>query len=437
MIVHILPPASGFPAVNYNTEKVDKGKGELMLVANFGMLQGLQHLRPEDYKLHLAMVSATNKRVIYPQMHALISAKGKEYDKDTLTGIAEQWLEHMGYGKQPYLIIYHKDTDNNHVHIVTTRIDAAGKKISDSFEKIRAVEQLNKLVGLDEKLTGKNELTAALTYNFATRPQFMMILESRGYRLKEADGYLQLIKFGKIQGKVDLKLVAQRMAEHLPANSRKAQLTAIFHKYAGSHSTALVKGRSGFSSDFSALLKEKFGIDLLFHASNDKPAYGYSVIDHAGRQVFKGSEIVPLKELLAISAAINTKNDSHSSYDATAPGEDLTSKQVKYYAAILKASLYNYTDLVQGLQHQGLVIIQNGEDYLLHDPGAGIYINTVDLLNERAHDYMASKFSDSSCSDEPGHRYHPHFSGISLASDKDDEAVNGRRRRKKVRSNTR
>ena len=119
MIVHILPPAGGFPAVSYNTDKVDANKGELMKVANFGALQGLMNVRPEDYKNHLAMVSAMNKHVKRPQFHVVISAEGRSYDKHELTAIGEEWLAQMGYEKQPSLIIFHKDTANNHVHLVT------------------------------------------------------------------------------------------------------------------------------------------------------------------------------------------------------------------------------------------------------------------------------------------------------------------------------
>jgi len=56
-------PNGHFPAIKYNTGKMDKNKGELMKVMNFGPLQGLSHLRPQDYKNYLKMVSALNKAV--------------------------------------------------------------------------------------------------------------------------------------------------------------------------------------------------------------------------------------------------------------------------------------------------------------------------------------------------------------------------------------
>ena len=46
-------------------------------------------------------------------------------------------------------------------------------------------------------------------------------------------------------------------------------------------------------------MKEKFGVELIFHRANGhETSYGYTVIDHATKQVFKGSDILKLSELL-------------------------------------------------------------------------------------------------------------------------------------------
>src|SRR5690349_546794 len=110
MIVKILSSSASFDGVNYNTDKVDKNKGELMAVRNFGALQGIANLRPEDYKNYRKRVSATNKAVRKPQFHAEISAQGRTYDKHQLTGIAIARRLNMAYGDQSYLIVFHKDT---------------------------------------------------------------------------------------------------------------------------------------------------------------------------------------------------------------------------------------------------------------------------------------------------------------------------------------
>ena len=426
-----------FPGVSYNSNKIDKSKGELMKVANFGPLQGLQQLRPEDYRNYLKMVSATNKAVKYPQFHAVVSAKGREYDKQNLAVIAEQWLTAMGYGEQPYLLVYHKDTSHNHIHVVSTRVNKQGKKINDGFERIRAVQQMNMILGIDEKHTAKADIAKAMAYQFGTKAQFMMILESRGYTVQMEDSKLIVIKFGKRQREVELTAIEKGIKNYNPNEQRKLQLTAIFHKYAAGFDTELVKKQGVYTSDFSALLKEKFGIDLLFHASGDKPPYGYTVIDHAEKTVFKGGEIMSLKELLMLR-----KNNSYQQESAAFAGEqpqaeqEISEQQRGYYAAILRAALYNYPDLLQGLHHQGLTVSLRGEDFYLGDPGTGTYINTEDLPNEKDHREMVRQFAQYAEIDEELYRQHVYIPEPYIAPDVDDEAINGRNRRRKRQART-
>ncbi|RVT99727.1 hypothetical protein EOD41_14885 [Mucilaginibacter limnophilus] len=290
MIVRILSSAATFNGVSYNTGKIGRGKGELMKVANFGAFQALSTLRPEDYKHYLKMHSARNKRVSAPQFHAVISSKGKTYSAAELAGIATQWLAEMGYAQQPYLIVYHNDTDNNHVHIVSTRVTADGRKISSAYEHMRAVRSLNRVIGLNEKQTVSSELHKALAYRFSTKAQFALLLERKGYVVKTIADQLSLIKFGSVQERVPVDIVEKRLSAY--DKVRAAQLTAIFHKLL----------RAG-GENFTEKLHSQFGIELIYHAKDGKPAYGYTVIDHARRAVFKGSEIMPLKMLLSVLSA--------------------------------------------------------------------------------------------------------------------------------------
>jgi hypothetical protein len=433
MIVHILPPATGFPAVSYNSDKVDRNKGELMAVSGFGMLRGFRQLRPEDYKHHLAMVSATNKQVKRPQFHAVISAEGKTSDKNVLTAIGEEWLSAMGYSNQPYLIIFHKDTANNHIHLVTSRVAANGKKISDSFEKIRAVSELNRILGVDAKRDAQSAITAALAFNFGTEAQFRLILESKGYILREKSGAYQIIRFGKLLGSIDRESVMMRSNQTLTDEKRRLQLKALFHKYAAVYATELKKGRKDYSSDFSLFLKNSFGVELSFHASGDKPPYGYTVVDHACNNVFKGSEIMPLKVLLGtFSPGLSLAHQGILS-------QEVNDQKSAYYAALLRAALHNYADLTQGLAHQGLVLYEDKGCIKLFDPSAGASMNTADLLVEEELRLLSDAFNDAQDKGIPLYHQQIQNPQISLSADIDDEAIHGRnrRRKKKARTNSR
>jgi hypothetical protein len=288
---------------------MDKNKGELMHVANFGALQGLTNLRPQDYINYLNAVSGQSKRIVFPQFHATISAKGRELSKKELTELAVKWLNGMGYGENPYMLVYHKDTANNHIHMVSTRIGPDGKKINDSYEKVRAYKVLNNLIGLNETNEAAKDISQALTYGFSSRAQFMMLLEVKGYALSLKDGHYQVFKFGKEQNSLPVEKVDQRIGDYQLKKERLQQLRVIVEKYRSDHSPELIPKKSklpgggegkvtGYTSELSDMLHQKFGLQIFFHAKDGKPPYGYTVIDHAQKAVYKGGELMPLAEFI-------------------------------------------------------------------------------------------------------------------------------------------
>jgi len=362
MIVKILDPSTTFKGVRYNTNKVDKDKGELMKVSGFGALQALQNLRPEDYVNYLEAQSTASKRTKHPQLHAVISCKGRSQNKQQLTAIAEQWLKGMGFGQQPYLLVFHKDTTNNHIHIVSTRVDREGKKINDSFEKIRAYEVLNRIVGVDEKQEIDKNIEKALSYGFSTRAQFMMLLEARGYSLKLSDGAYQISRYGKRQGTVPLEQVDAKIGTFDKDIDRLAQLRAVFSKYRSQYDPAIVhvpaplpgkrpSAPSGYTSAMAQMLSDKFGVQIIFHGKDGKPPYGYTVIDHSRKMVYKGKDLMPLAEFITpsedipeISAKAETKADraEQNEKEQKTPSEETAA----------------YTEHVQGTSEQWIPNIQ-------------------------------------------------------------------------------
>ena len=79
---------------------------------------------------------------------------------ETLMQIAREYMEALGYGKQPYIVFKHNDIAREHIHIVSLRIDSKGRKIDDRFEKRRSkqiTDALEKRFGLipSSKITEK------------------------------------------------------------------------------------------------------------------------------------------------------------------------------------------------------------------------------------------------------------------------------------------
>ena len=135
MIATILPSSTTFHAVDYNERKVSEGVAELLEMKGFDYL--IPPYTPDDLKDHLIKYSERNGHIKKPQFHLAISCRGDEYTYKQLLDIAHQYLKEMGYGEegQPVLIYAHHDTDNNHLHIVTSRVAPDGHKINDHHER--------------------------------------------------------------------------------------------------------------------------------------------------------------------------------------------------------------------------------------------------------------------------------------------------------------
>ena len=170
MIATILPSSSNFHAVAYNEKKVAAGVAHLLEMSNFGHVGVLSKPTPKELQDYLIAYSSRNSRIKKAQFHLAISCKGHEKSEEELLDFAHRYLAEMGYGNdgQPLLVYAHTDTDNTHIHIVTSRISPDGKKISDHHERVRSQAVLNKLVGKDVKAKTGEDLAASLSYSFST-----------------------------------------------------------------------------------------------------------------------------------------------------------------------------------------------------------------------------------------------------------------------------
>lgn len=131
MIQKISSGKSFYGLIEYNESKVRVGEAELLEL----------HYIPEGSTLQetLEFVSGQNLACKKNTFHVSLSFPPDEHPTDeTMLDIAHDFMEGMGYGEQPYGIYRHHDTDNDHIHIVSTRIDWQGKRIDDSYEKIKS-----------------------------------------------------------------------------------------------------------------------------------------------------------------------------------------------------------------------------------------------------------------------------------------------------------
>ena len=321
MIVKMMKPAgSSFPAVNYNDKKIKKEKGELTLMKNFPSFID-KDSNKHQVRNYLRAISIGNKKVLKPQFHAMISTKFREHSKEELTKIAENFMDEMGYGKQPFTVVFHADTDNNHVHIVSTRVDkTTGKKVNDSFEKLKSQEALNRALEKIYNLKPNEELEKLLNYKVSTLSQLEVLLERSGFVLienKNVENDFDILKNGVRQKTINGNNIK---FEKVKNDSRKYQIKAILIKYKDLHSNKVfkvedarksisifgdekansiqdLKKKIAFESELQNTMRKQFGIDIVFHHKDNHQPFGYTLIDHKSRKVYKGSEILAMNQL--------------------------------------------------------------------------------------------------------------------------------------------
>ena len=147
-------------ALGYNFKKVEKGEASVLLAAelyqnndgNYAMedvLADMQALIPKKCR--------TKKMVFHCSLNPHPDARLSD---EQLVQRAKEYMEALGYGKQPYIVFKHNDIAREHIHIVSLRVDCRGRKINDKFEKRRSkkiTDALERKFGLfpSSKVTDK------------------------------------------------------------------------------------------------------------------------------------------------------------------------------------------------------------------------------------------------------------------------------------------
>lgn len=304
-------PTASFGGIEYNEKKTPDGRSELLVAKNFGLLEMQESATKADYIFYMQKVAETNPRVKNTQFHAVLSCKGREATPEQLKEIAVQYLERMGYSKNPYLIYYHSDTANNHVHMVSTRVDKFGVKVPDSMERVRSQDAIRQILAINPINAFNADIAKAFEYNVTSDAQLRLVLEKMGYSVTPGDKSVKLFKYGKLQGEYNIADVQNRIASSKIDDSRIDQIKALVHKYKGVKDAGLIwqglplpgglasKTEGKLSSPLSDFLHKSFGIEMVFHNKGGKSPYGYTIIDHSYKQVLKGSQVMSLVDLLS------------------------------------------------------------------------------------------------------------------------------------------
>ncbi len=125
-------------ALGYNFKKVEKGEASILLAAELYQDKEGTYTMAEVFTDMQAVIpeKCRTKKMVF---HCSLNPHPDEKLSDeALMQIAKEYMETLGYGKQPYIVFKHNDIAREHIHIVSLRVDSRGQKINDRFEKRRS-----------------------------------------------------------------------------------------------------------------------------------------------------------------------------------------------------------------------------------------------------------------------------------------------------------
>ena len=326
MVANIRSGATPGGALRYNKEKVDRDEAEVLFWQK--MLEPFdKHGRMdvdacmESFRPYLE----ANRRTTNTVFHASLNPSPEDkLTDDQFRDIAQEYMERMGYGNQPYIVFKHKDISREHLHIVSLRVDELGRKISDSHEYDRSMSVLRELerkYDLRPSIKGeeqtntpdlrkvnykagnvKQQVSSVVrsclrNYKYSSYGEFRTLLELFNISVEERtgtidgrnyagviDGYgtgtpIKSSKIGKDVGYKALQRYYENSKIKLKEDGNLARLRQTVRDAMSPHNTR---------DEFWQLLKAD-GIDAVFRINPVGKIYGVTFIDHNAGIVANGS----------------------------------------------------------------------------------------------------------------------------------------------------
>ena len=151
MVAKISVGSSLYGALSYNGEKINKEKGRVLdtnKIFNDGSGNIDIHRAFEDFKLWIPQSTRAEKTMMHISLNPHPDDRLSE---GQYAQLAHEYMEKMGFGDMPYLVVKHEDIDRHHIHIVALRVRPDGSVISDknNFYKSKDIcRELEKKYGL-------------------------------------------------------------------------------------------------------------------------------------------------------------------------------------------------------------------------------------------------------------------------------------------------
>lgn len=357
MVAKISSGSSIFGALAYNQTKVDEQKGKVILTNRM--------IEPRDgnYTVGVCMRSfepylAANQKTESPILHISLNPDPKDVlTDDQLSEIAQEYMEKLGYGNQPFIVYKHEDIDRHHLHIVSVRVDENGKKLDHNFEFrksmeiCRQIELKYHLIPADKKekqpelsIQGitygeanlKSQIVGVIrplvkSYHFQTMGEYKALLSLYHITVEEIKGgtadkmYNGLVYsavddkgerigkpfksslLGKTEGYEALQKRMLQSGEIIKQKQLKNRSKAII--------TTVLKS-PGNRTDFEKQLAAN-GISVVFRQNDAGRIYGVTFIDQQNKCVLNGSRLGKEFSANVFNELFTLSKENHNSQQHT------------------------------------------------------------------------------------------------------------------------
>jgi len=96
---------------------------------------------PRELAAEFGAIRRQRPSISKPVHHVSLSAaEGERLTVEQWQQVASKYVEGMGFADSPFVVVQHRDTGIDHIHILTSRVDVNGRVVRDSYEKRRAEE---------------------------------------------------------------------------------------------------------------------------------------------------------------------------------------------------------------------------------------------------------------------------------------------------------
>lgn len=335
MVARINTSKSLSKILNYNEQKVQHGKAEILLASGF--IKDADKLNFYDKLSHFERHTSLNERATTNALHISLNFDPSEkISNEKMMEIAETYMNKIGFGNQPYLVYRHHDSVHPHLHIVSTNIERDGKRISmhwlgaNQSEKARKeIEgEYNLVKAESKKVTEAMEIVPVnaqkINYGKSETKRgianvLMMVLNQYKYTsLQELNAVLKLYNVTADRGSENSRMYQQKglvyrildesgnkVGKPIKASAFYMKPTLAFLEKKFSSNEAL---RAPFkkklqtsiawilnkqSKNIEAFIKtlEKENISTVLRIGKEGMIYEITYVDHKTKSVFNGSDL--------------------------------------------------------------------------------------------------------------------------------------------------